>query len=106
QIGRRRRAGHAGMITAGEPVRASFAPCLDMRYAQVLVLSSLVAVSASGPAPGTLGGWARHVAIVEARMAHQLHDRPFLALYPPGRAADRDRMPAGAFGPAAAGTRD
>lgn len=77
-----------------------------MRYAQVLVLSSLVAVSASGPAPGTLGGWARHVAIVEARMAHELHDGPFLAIDAPERAADRDRMLAGAFVTAAVETRD
>jgi hypothetical protein len=60
-----------------------------------LVLSSVVVLSASGPGAGTLAGWARHIAAVEARMARDLRDGPFLAIDAPQRADDRRRMMAG-----------
>jgi hypothetical protein len=71
-----------------------------------LALGSIVALSAAGPDKGTLAGWTRYVAAVEARLAHDIQHGPFLAIDAPGRADDRRRMMAGAFVTTAVDTRD
>ena len=74
--------------------------------ALTLVLGSIVVLSAAGPDKGTLVGWTRYVAAVEARLAHDIQQGPFLAIDAPARASDRRRMMAGAFVTAIADTRD
>ena len=71
-----------------------------------LVLSSAVVLSAAGPESGTLAGWARHVASVEARLAREIQNGPFLAIDASDRADERRRMMAGAFVTSAVDTRD
>jgi hypothetical protein len=94
---------------ASEPVFGRLAPYWEMRrFVPVcaLVLGSVGALSAAGPESGTLAGWARHVASVEARMTREMRDGPFLAIDAPDRADDRRRMMAGAFVTTAVETRD
>ena len=74
--------------------------------ASMAVLGSMVMLAASTPESGTLAGWSRHVAAVDARMARELRDGPFLAIDAPGRGEDRRRMMAGAFVTTAVETRD
>jgi hypothetical protein len=72
-----------------------------------LVLSFAVVVTAAGPEGGTLAGWARYVASVEARMARDIREGRFLAIDAPDRADDRRRMMmARAFVTSAVETRD
>jgi len=71
-----------------------------------VALSSMVVVSAAGPDSNTLAGWTRHVAAVEARMARELREGPFVAIDAPNRADDRRRMMAGALVTTAVDTRD
>ena len=71
-----------------------------------LALGSIVVLSAAGPDKGTLAGWSRYVAAVEARLAHDIQQGPFLAIDAPARASDRRRMMAGAFVTAIVDTRD
>lgn len=77
-----------------------------MATVAALVLSAIVVVSAAGPESGTLAGWGRHVAAVEARMARDTRDGPFLAVDAPARADDRRRMMTGALVTSAVETRD
>jgi hypothetical protein len=73
--------------------------------ALALALGSVVGLSAAGPDQGTLAGWTRYVAAVEARLARDIQHGPFLAIDAPERADDRRRMMAGAFVVAAVDTR-
>jgi hypothetical protein len=69
-------------------------------------VGATVALSAAGPDRGTLAGWARYVAAVEARMAHQIESGPFATIDAPEHADERRRMMAGALVTAAVDTRD
>jgi hypothetical protein len=90
---------------APEPIRGRFAPFRAVRYVPAFLLISTI-VSAAGPTAATLSGWARHVALVEARLARDIHDGPFLAIDQPSQAGARARMMAGAFVTTAVETRD
>ena len=60
------------------------------------MLGSIAVLSAAGPDKGTLAGWARYVAAVEARLARDVQAGPFLAIDAPEHADDRRRMLSGA----------
>ena len=70
------------------------------------MLGTGVALSAAGPEPGTLAGWARYVAAVEARLSHDIQGGPFLAIDAPERTDERRRVMARAPVVAAVDTRD
>jgi hypothetical protein len=76
-----------------------------MRVVSAIFLGSL-ALSASGPDAGTIAGWTRHVSAVEARMARDIHDGPFLAIDAPSLGSDRARMMAGTLVTSEVETRD
>jgi len=71
-----------------------------------LMLASFVVVSAAGPDPDTLAGWARYVAATEARLARDTREGPFLAIDAADRADDRRRILAGTLVTRAMETRD
>jgi hypothetical protein len=78
-----------------------------MRFIQALgILTSIASLPPPGPAPAALDGWLRHVALVEARLARDVHDGPFLDINQPSQAGERERMMAGALVTSAVDTRD
>jgi hypothetical protein len=73
--------------------------------ALALAMGSIAVLSAAGPDQGTLAGWSRYVAAVEARLARDIQHGPFLTIDAPEHAAERRRMLAGAFVTSAVDTR-
>ncbi len=78
-----------------------------MRFIQALgLLTSIASLPPPGPAPAALDGWSRHVALVEAQLARDIHDGPFLAIDQASQTGERARMMGGAFVTSEVDTRD